>query len=307
MIILADLTGGDVDQTLLETAALAVVDRATQVLAGEAPVLAPRTLRLDLTDASAAAFDEAYEVVDGVLIGLYDDDEALQAARVATYSGSFDAYAGSVTASIPGGEEGDPTPIGFGATLIALPSADDADLWLGGLPDRLGEDPLRGYLSFSAVADAPDFGDASATYTFQRQIGDEVATGFRVYVRVGSEIAVVEYASVAGATLADIEALVAAQIACLEAVVCPAAAQLPGGQAGPSTPPADDGDADEDAPIRRAGQDDGNQDAGDASDVGTDEAPAPEAESPGGGVVDVAPTEEPTEEEEEGGVREVGG
>ena len=311
MITLADLAGGAVDQPLLESVAQSVVDRGAAVLNGEAATLSPRALRLDLTVVDVTALEEAYEVVDGALIGLYEEDDALRQAREATYSGTSDAYAGSVVAVVGDtGTAGEAEtgaagamPVAYGSTLLAFPSPEDADAWLGGLADRLGEDPLRGYLSFSAVADAPVFGEGSATYAFQRQIGDEAAAGFRVYVRVGSEVAAVEYAAVPETTLADIEALVDAQIACLEAASCPSDAPIPGDRQGQAQDrPADQAGAGGGGAIRREGRGNRDRAEGDAAAGATDQTPEPTSEAPsGGGVVDVVPTEEPAAGGEEAG------
>jgi hypothetical protein len=193
MIILADLSGGEVDQDLLESVAQSVVDRGAEVLNGDAPNVSPRALRLDLTNADAVSLEEAYEVVDGALIDLYNEDDPLRQAREATYSGTTDAYSSAVVAAngVQAGdeqtatEETGGTTVAYGSTVLAFPSPEDAEEWLSGLADRLSEDPLRGYLSFAAVSDPPVFGEGSAVYAFQRQIDDEVASGYRVYVRVG--------------------------------------------------------------------------------------------------------------------------
>ncbi|MBA3416692.1 MAG: hypothetical protein H0U10_15845 [Chloroflexia bacterium] len=309
MIILADLAGGDVDQTLLESVAQAVVDRGAAVLDDDTVMLAPRALRLDLAGADRITLEEAYDVVDGSLVSLYDEDDALRQSREATYSGTTDAYAASVSAVASGDDVATPTaagtsPLAFGTTLLSFLTPEDADLWLGGLDDRLGQDPLRGYLSFAAVSDATEFGEGSATYAFQRQIGDDVAGGFRVYVRVGSDIAAVEYAAVPETSLADIEGLVAAQVACLDAASCPEDAPIPGTRQGRAQDQVDteggaeaEAEADSgrgDGAVRREGQRD-RDGADESAPVAEEEpTPVPVSDAPsGGGVVDVAPTAEP--------------
>jgi hypothetical protein len=321
MVILADLAGGEVEQSLLESVAQAVVTRGATVLSDEAVALSPRALRLDLADATGVSIEEAYEVVDGALIGLYDEDDALRQGREATYSGTSDAYASMVTAVARGGEDGGiGTPeaaatstVAYGTTLLSFLSPEDANLWLGDLPDRLTEDPLRGYLSFSAVDDAPVFGEGSATYAFQRQVGDDVAVGFRVYVRVGAEVAAVEFASVEETTLEEIGGVITAQIACLEIAACPSDAPIPGARQG-RTPDervatAEGEPAADDGAIRREGRDQRNE--AEEGNTTSDPTEAPETEtetdaSRGGGVVDVAPTEEPADGVNDGGVEGIG-
>ncbi|MCC6313793.1 MAG: hypothetical protein IT337_07245, partial [Thermomicrobiales bacterium] len=120
-----------------------------------------------------------------------------------------------------------PQQIAYSTTLYDFPSAGDADAWMSGLDDRLATDPLRGYLTFALAADAPVYGDASAAYAFQRRTGDTTVAGFRVYARVGSEIAQVEYASAPESTLAEVEQLVNAQLDCLRSGACPSPAPIP--------------------------------------------------------------------------------
>lgn len=310
MTILADLLGNAPDQAVLEAAVQAVAARAEAVLAAQTDPLSIKALRLDLRDPTGIAFDEAYEVIDGVLAPLYDEDDALRQAREEAFAGTFDVYAGSATGVAGARRERDaatpgPAPaaarraFAYATTVYAFPTPEDADAWLAGLGDRIERDPLRGYLSFAGVADAPLFGDGSATYAFQRPIGDATGAGFRVYVRVGSEVAAVEFGAAPEATLDEVAALVEAQIACLQAGACAGAAAFPG-----DVPRAADGEERDRARDRQdaGGQGGGVRDVGAPADAGEPagvsdapvETPAASdaaTEPPRGGVVDVVPTE----------------
>ena len=125
-----------------------------------------------------------------------------------------------------------------------------------------------------------------------------MASGYRVYVRVGADVAAVEFATVAEASLADLEGLAEAQVACLEADACRAPAAIPGtgqGQGQDQDQPVDEAAAEDDGgAVRREGRDTEGPAA--AEDPGVTDAPvSPTPVAPArGGVVDVVPTEEPS-------------
>ncbi|MDP9363466.1 MAG: hypothetical protein M3Q10_04410, partial [Chloroflexota bacterium] len=120
----------------------------------------------------------------------------------------------------------------YGVTLYAFPGDDEAKAWLAGLPERLDEDPLPGYLRFAPVEDAPSLGDGSAAYAFDRQEGDTSVSGIRYYVRHGPEVAALELAAPVVPSLSQIQSLVEAQLACLDAGACPEPTPLPLGTDG---------------------------------------------------------------------------
>jgi hypothetical protein len=145
---------------------------------------------------------------------------------------------GTPRASSDGGREATPqatagqstSSIDYAVSLYAFPGETEATDWLTGLPDRLDKDPLAGYLSFAPVQDAPSVGDASAAYTFRRRSGDVTVSGFRYYVRVGAQVAAVELAGAPEATMADIQAVLKGEVACLKAGSCPETAENAGGR-----------------------------------------------------------------------------
>lgn len=240
-----DLLNREVDQATFEALGLAVQERTAAVLGEDFQGLSPKALRLDLGEGGAAPLvRESYEAVVGTPIRLYGEDDAALDARLASYAGAENVYGGSVSAVVAGSGRravrdgtpeaatGNETPLAYAVTLYGFPDDAAAEEWLAGLDARLQAAPLPTYLSFAAVADAQVVGDASATYELNRQIGEETAGGFRIYVRVGAEIAAVELSAVGGAPLAAVEELVTAQSECLRRGACPAAVNLPAGIGG---------------------------------------------------------------------------
>lgn len=242
----ADLLNRPPDQAVLEALGQASLQRAAPVLAGEAPALTQKSQQMSLTSVPRGSVEQYYDAIDGVIVPLFGETEQSFAARGTAYAGATDV---SVSNFISRGSGGNQTPtadevpgppFSYTASLANFPTAEDATTWLGGLNDRLAADPLPGYLSFAAVADAPTYGEASATYQFTEQLEGQTAAGYRVYAQVGAEIAIVELAAVPEAPLAALEPLVAAQVECLTAGACAAVADPPTGLPAASAAPAAD-------------------------------------------------------------------
>lgn len=245
----ADLLNRPPDQAVLEAMAQAVLQRVPAVLAGEAPALTQRSLPMNLTGARRTSIEQYYEVVDGTVVPLFGENEAGFATRAANYAGATDASVATFVSRGPGenqtpaANQATTAPFSYTTSLVHFGSAEEAASWLGGLNDRLAADPLPGYLSFAPVADAPTYGEASATYQFTQQLEGQTAAGFRVYVQVGADVAIVELAAVPAAPAAALEPLVTAQVECLTAGACPAPADPPTGlgEGGGGAQPADAG------------------------------------------------------------------
>ena len=241
VLVYADLLNREPDQAVMEGLGQAVQERAAAVLAGEVGEWSPLALRMDLERTTGQPrIREAYELLDGQLIAAYGEEERTRSSREAAYAGAAVAYSASFSARVGGGDRGrDATPgadaggeegsVDYIVTLYGFNDAGEADAWLSGLGQRLSQDPLRGYLSFTPVDDAPTYGEASATYTFRRRAGGETASGFRVYVRVANTIAAVELSAAPEAPLTAVEELVRTQVECLETGTCPEPAQVPNG------------------------------------------------------------------------------
>jgi hypothetical protein len=227
--ILAELGGADPNQDALILATQATAARAAQVAAGEVSGSAPKALRLELPADAVAIIDEAYQAIDGELVPLYNEPQTSQAAREAIFTGTYEDFVGSVTGTA--GTRGGAAPFVYSTTILAFPDEEEADGWLAGLPSLIANDPLAGYVAFDPVADAPIFGEGSSVFRVERLAGEAAVSGFRVYVRVGTDIATLEYAADPAPTLSDLQPLIDAQVACLEAGGCSGPAPLPGGRA----------------------------------------------------------------------------
>jgi hypothetical protein len=254
----ADLLNRPPDQAVLEALGQASLQRATSVLAGEAPALTQRTQQLSLTGLPRSSVEQYYEVIDGVVVPLFGEAEQGVTDRETAYAGTTDV---SVSSFVSRGLRDDQTPeagetpspiFSYTTSIANFPAAEDATAWLEGLNDRLAADPLPGYLSFAAVADAPTFGEASATYQFTQQLEGQTAAGFRVYVQVGAEVAILELAAVPEAPLAALEPLVTAQVECLTAGACAAVADPPAGLPAAGDAPAAGAEAPAETPAADA-------------------------------------------------------
>ncbi|HEU5434488.1 MAG TPA: hypothetical protein VFU81_22640, partial [Thermomicrobiales bacterium] len=111
-------------------------------------------------------------------------------------------------------------PTTYGVTLYAFPADTDADAWLQNLPNLLGPTPPTGYDQFAAATGAPTFGDASQTYQFSRTVNGQAESGYRVYARVGAQIAELEFAAAPQVAIAAVGELVNGQLDCLQKEKC---------------------------------------------------------------------------------------
>ncbi|HET7095208.1 MAG TPA: hypothetical protein VFI22_17095 [Thermomicrobiales bacterium] len=243
MIVLANLTNEEPDQAVIEAAAQAAQARAAAIIDAKSPGLGALAQRLDLSDAtSPPAIDEGYAVLGGALVADYAQDAAAAQAVATEFTGTTDAFVSSVAAlvDLSGGRrnrDGTPTPdstptaangtpISYGVTLFAFPADTDADAWLQNLPNQLAQTPPAGYDQFAAASDAPTFGDASQTYQFSRTVNGQAESGYRVYARVGAQIAELEFAAAPQVALAAVGELVNGQVDCLQKEKC-APANIP--------------------------------------------------------------------------------
>lgn len=303
LIVVADLLGGEPDQALLEAVGQSVAVRAAAVSAGDIRGEATRALRLDPPAASNVALNDAYQVVDGFLVPLYGEDDRGRAAREATFSGTYEAFVGSALGTVrQGGQRDDGTAneraFAYQTTVMAFPTPDDASIWIANLPTLLANDPLRGYTAFDSVASAPLVGEESAVFAVSRDVGTPL-DGFRAYIRVGAEVAIVEFAAAPAATLDEALTLANEQAACLERGRCQGSAAVPGFASEADGPADDDQPEDGSGENRRDRDDQGGQRGGvrdvsedepatGSDDGGDDDAGATE---PPGGAIEIAPSE----------------
>ncbi|HEU0116319.1 MAG TPA: hypothetical protein VFQ80_16640 [Thermomicrobiales bacterium] len=260
MIVLANLNNQEPDQAVVEAAAQAAQARAAAIVAAQAPGLGALAQRLDLSDATAPpTIDEGYAVLGGALVAQYAQDAAAEQALATEFTGTTDAFVSSVAAQVDlsGGRSnraagqtsdatptpGAGTPISYSVTLYAFPAETDADAWLQNVPNALAQTPPAGYDQFAAAANAPTFGDASQTYQFSRSVNGQAEQGYRVYTRVGAQIAELEFAAAPQVALAAVGELVNGQVDCLQKQKC-----------GPAKIPALDG-----SDVGRGGNQQNNQ------------------------------------------------
>jgi hypothetical protein len=253
VINFADLLNRPPDQAVLEAMGQAILERTAPVLAGEAPALTQKGQQMSTTGVPRSSIEQYYEAINGAIVPLFGETEQSFSARGNAYSGGTDVGVTSVI-SRGAGENQEPVPdqattapFTYTTSLVNFPSAEDATAWMNGLAERLAADPLPTYLSMSQVADAPTYGEASATYRFTQQLEGQTASGFRTYVQVGAEVAIVELAAVPEAPMAVLEPLIQGQVQCLTEGNCAAVADPPTGL--PAAGAAPSADAPADAPA----------------------------------------------------------
>lgn len=116
------------------------------------------------------------------------------------------------------------------SALYAFPGEAEADAWLAAQREQLLANPESDGATFAEVTDAPRLGDAAATFATLRPLGDtgETISGYRVYARLGSIVAVLDVTSSPDLALRNATNLMEQQLACIEALGCAGAASLPG-------------------------------------------------------------------------------
>jgi len=216
-VAIADLTGKrDWGVAAVEGLGAGLLARVASVQGGGAPVLAPRLLRIDRAGAPAPVYD-VYDRRNGETFPLFGVDPEDAADREHLYGAASDVY--SYERSLSVGTAGEIAPY-YAAKLYRFNDSAAAAAWLEGAPDLLFAEP-GSFLDLGRVDDAPVLGDASATISYAFPASDTVTThGYRVYVRVGNEVARIQLDGEPEVTLDVVEALARAQVACLGASAC---------------------------------------------------------------------------------------
>jgi hypothetical protein len=226
-VAVSDLVGGEPDQATVEGVGAAVQQRIEAELAAERPGLSSGVLRLDLgSGITFETHEEGYERLDGALVPRYGEAPDQSTVREERFADADDAYIALF--------EGDAG--GRFRHVVALYSFADegaAAAWLAGVPERLRNDPLRGYLSMSPVEGAGEFGDGTAAYSFRHRAGGATTSGFRYYVQIGDRVAQIELATEGEAAQEAVETLVEQNVSCLEDEgFCAQTTSLPNGTGG---------------------------------------------------------------------------
>ncbi len=199
----------------LEALAARLETRVVAAEAGEAPGLSRLALRLEGDGASAA--EDRYLLLGGEPLVRANESAAAREQRMRAYGGAVDAF--SAYQAFPAGGAGSGDDLYFQTDLLRFADAAAAAAYLTSEPAR-----LAGGATVSDLVERPipaGLGvEAAVSYRSIRANG-EPAIVERVYARVG---AVVARVYMVGRTVPSgvVDALAAAQVACLEAGSCPA-------------------------------------------------------------------------------------
>jgi hypothetical protein len=114
------------------------------------------------------------------------------------------------------------------SALYAFPDEASADAWYTTQRDRMLANPASDVAAPEAVPDAPSFGDVSSTFATTRPITpDTSGTGYRIFVRSGAIVTVLEIVSEPGISLRGAANLMELQMTCIDDQGCTGAAPLP--------------------------------------------------------------------------------
>jgi hypothetical protein len=107
-------------------------------------------------------------------------------------------------------------------SLFAFPGEPEADTWLKSQRDSLIASDTTSAGTFTEVPDGPSLGDAAATFTTRRTVGEGEQTvgGFRMYSRLGDIVAVLEIESSSEVPIDGAARLMRFQIECIERQGC---------------------------------------------------------------------------------------
>ena len=213
------------DEGAIEAMATTLLIRIEAVRAGGAPRLEPRVLRLDRSGMPPPVYD-VYDRLGGETFPLYGVDPDDAADREHLYGGAIDVY--TYERFVTTGEVSGATPY-YAVKLYRFPDATAAAAWLERAPEMLFEEP-GSFLNLAFVRQAATVGEASRTIVYDFPASDTVTTrGYRVYARVGNEVARVQLDGAPEVPLAVVESLARAQVACLGTPECLEAPPLPPG------------------------------------------------------------------------------
>ena len=125
------------------------------------------------------------------------------------------------------------------SSLFAFPAPADASSWLESQRQAILASGDRGQTKLTPVEEGPKFGDETYTFATQRGsgAGEQAATGFRMYTRVGQLVATLDVESVPGVQLNGVAQLMNLQLMCIDDGGCSSYAPLPSSVFGGQDPP----------------------------------------------------------------------
>ena len=207
----------------LQALAARLLARIEAVRAGGAPGLEPRVLRLDRPGMPPPVYD-VYDRIRGETFPLYGVDPEDAADREHLYGGAIDVY--TYERFLTTGDVVGATPY-YAVKLYRFSDSAAAAAWLEGAPEALFADP-GSFLNLGLVQEAATIGEGSRTIEYEFPATDTVTTrGYRVYARIGSEVARVQLDGAPEVPLAVVESFARAQAACLAVPTCLETPPLP--------------------------------------------------------------------------------
>jgi hypothetical protein len=120
-------------------------------------------------------------------------------------------------------------PVFMTTSLFAFPGEREADTWLEAQRDGLVAAATTRAGTFTEVPEGPSLGDADATFTTRRTVGEDEQTvaGFRMYSRLGAIVAVIDIESRVELPMDGAARLMRFQIECIERQGCSGLASIP--------------------------------------------------------------------------------
>jgi hypothetical protein len=204
-----------------------------------APGLTDAAIRLSTL--AAPAEYEGYMRRDGESFIEWGESQNDFAARDAAYGDAIDVYQLEQDVAPTSKEVVQPY---FVDRLYRFPYESSAQDMLDQTPDRLAIDAANSDDKFDPhlVEDATPIGDDSLTFEIKADLDAGTSLGYRIYVRVGSDVARLQLDSSNEPSIQNAEALATAQASCLKAGSCAAAAQQPVSLPGLDCPPTHEND-----------------------------------------------------------------
>lgn len=265
VIFYADLRDQPPDLTVLESIGTVVAERGRLVADRQVIPLGSIALRLDLEEAEAGVAVQAlYEIRAGALTAVYGEAEDERENRATLLAGTTDAFTSSTTGIFTRNQssrserqaesaspqieqppaqsspisDSPPASVDFATSLYAFPSENEADAWMASQENALPATPSP-TTTFERVSDAPALADAAAVFTMVSLQGDgPELSGYRIFARSGTIVAVVDVQSAPAVSLRGAVSLAEDQLACIAAQGCTGNEDLPGSIFGARDRPA---------------------------------------------------------------------
>ena len=254
VIIYADLLNQPPDLAVLESIGSAVAERGRLVADRQVVPLGSMALRIDLDQAEAGVtVRELYEIRAGALTAVFAESTDERERRAQLLTGTTDAFTTSISGSFvrsasnrldrqpdlasppPAPESASspapasaPAAVNVQSSLFAFASESDADAWMANQENDALTAPSA-TTTFERVSGAPALADAAAVFrmTTRQEDGPELS-GYRVFARSGTIVAIVDVQSAPEVSLRGAVGLVEEQLACIAALGCSGSVSLPG-------------------------------------------------------------------------------